>query len=171
MLLRRTLSFVSPIGLMALALVMACSSAKDSGKFAPTAAQGGMAEVEMGKLAAARGSDSKVKEFGQRMVSDHSRANAELKAIAAKNNIQLPVDLTSEQKSEMGKLSKLNGADFDKEYMSAMVKDHEADVKEFQTQANEGNVADIKAFAAKTLPTLQGHLEMARDTAKKVGAQ
>jgi putative membrane protein len=69
------------------------------------------------------------------------------------------------------KLSKLSGAEFDKEYMSDMVKDHEEDVKDFQTQGNDGTDPDIKAFASKTLPILQGHLQMARDAAKKVGAQ
>ena len=71
----------------------------------------------------------------------------------------------------MDKLSKLSGAEFDKEYMSEMVKDHENDAKEFQTQANEGTDPDIKAFAAKTLTIIQEHLKMARDVAKKVGAK
>ena len=70
----------------------------------------------------------------------------------------------------MDKLAQLSGADFDKEYMSAMVKDHEEDVKDFETQANGGSDPDIKNFAAKTLPTLKNHLQMARDTANKVGA-
>ena len=69
------------------------------------------------------------------------------------------------------KLSRLSGAEFDKEYISDMVKDHEEDVKDFQTQGIEGADPDLKAFAAKALPPLQGHLQMARDVAKKVGAQ
>jgi putative membrane protein len=156
--------------LVGLVVLSSCSSAKDSAKFAATAAPGGMAEVDLGRLAVERGSDPAVKEFGQRMISDHSRANSELKALASQKNIQLPADLTSDQKSLKEKLSKLSGAEFDKEYISAMVKDHEEDVKEFQTQANEGTDPDVKAFAAKTLPTLQSHLQMARDAAKKVGA-
>jgi putative membrane protein len=69
------------------------------------------------------------------------------------------------------KLSKLSGVEFDKEYMADMVKDHEDDVKAFETQANEGNTAEVKSFAGKTLPTLKSHLEMAREVAKKVEAK
>jgi putative membrane protein len=147
-----------------------CSSAKDSGKFASHAAQGGMSEVELGRLAVQRAADPAVREFGQRMVSDHTAAGNELKAVAAKRNIQLPNEINAEQKSLSEKLGKLSGPEFDKEYMSAMVKDHEEDVKDFQTQASDGTDPDVKTFAGKTLPTLQGHLQMARDTAKKVGA-
>jgi len=111
-----------------------------------------------------------VKEFGQRMVEDHARANTQLKATASQRNITLPSDLNSEQKSTKEKLSQLSGAEFDREYMSDMLKDHETDVKEFQKQATEGADPDIRAFAAKTLPTLQSHLQMARDVARKVGA-
>ena len=165
------IKLVSPFFIFILALALSCSSAKDSTKFAPTAAQGGLAEVELGRLALQRAADPAVKEFGQRMVTDHTRANAELKAVAAQKNIQLPTDLSSSQKSTMDKLSKLSGAEFDREYMSDMVKDHETDVKEFETQAKEGTDTDVKDFATKTLPTLQAHLQMARNVARKVGAQ
>jgi putative membrane protein len=162
---------VRSIPILPLLLALSCASAKNSDKFAPTAAQGGIAEVEMGRLAIEHAADSAVKEFGQRMVTDHSRAGAELTSIAARKQIQLPAEVSSSQKSMMEKLSKLSGAEFDKEYMSEMVKDHEADAKEFQTQANEGTDPDIKAFAVKTLPIIQEHLQMARDVAKKVGAK
>src|SRR5438067_1595292 len=162
--------FAGAICMASLMLTMACSQAKDSNKFAANAAQGGLAEVEMGRLAAERASDPAVKEFGQRIASDHARASAELKTIAQKKGIQLPGELGRSQRSELDKLAKLSGAEFDKEYMSAMVKDHETDVKDFETQAKQGGDPDIKAFANKTLPVLQRHLEMARAAAKKVGA-
>ena len=168
---RRVLGFVAPICVVTPLLIIACSSAKDSAKFATEAARGGMAEVELGRLAAQKAADPSVREFGQRMVADHSRANAELKSLAAKKGMKLPNDMNSDQKSEMDKLAKISGAEFDKEYMSAMLKDHEDDVKAFETQSKDGNDADVKAFAAKTLPTLQGHLQMARDAAQKVGAK
>jgi putative membrane protein len=79
--------------------------------------------------------------------------------------------MNSDQKATMDKLSKLSGSDFDNEYMSDMVKDHEADAKEFENQANKGTDADIKAFAAKTLPMIQRHLQMARDVANQVAAK
>src|SRR5438874_12198710 len=157
--------------LLALVFTFSCSSAKDSTKFAAKAAEGGMTEVALGKLALERAANPSVKEFGQRMVVDHTAAGNELKAIAAKKNLQLPTALGADQKSTVDKLSKLSGAEFDKEYMSDMVKDHEADAKEFENQANMGPDADIKAFAAKTLPTIKRHLQMARDVANQVAAK
>lgn len=168
---RKIMEFLAPIIVATPLLMLACSSAKDSAKFANEAAQGGLAEVELGRLAAQKAADPSVREFGQRMVADHSKASAELKAIAARKGMQLPNNINSEQKSEMDKLAKLSGAEFDKEYMSAMVKDHEDDVKAFETQSKEGNDAEVKAFAARTLPTLQDHLQMAREAAQKVGAK
>jgi putative membrane protein len=168
---RKTINFAAPIIVVAPLLILACSSAKDSTKFAANAAQGGMAEVELGRMATQRAGDSSVREFGARMVADHSRANSELKTIAGQKGIQLPAELSSEQKSEMDKLSKMSGAEFDKEYMSAMLKDHQTDVKDFETQSKEGNDPEIKAFAGKTLPTLQQHLQMAQQAAQKVGAK
>jgi len=167
----RVVNFVTPVGILVLALAFTGSSDKDSARFAANAAQGGMTEVELGKLAIQRGTDPAVKEFGQRMIADHNRANNELKVVAAEKNIELPSDLNSSEKSTMEKLSKLSGAEFDKEYISDMVNDHEEDLEDFQTQANKGNDPEIKAFAAKALPTLQGHLQKARELAKKIGAK
>ncbi len=168
---KRLIGFFAPICIVAPLLILACSDAKDSTKFANNAAQGGLAEVEMGRLATQRAGDSSVREFGARMVADHSAANTELKGIASKKGMQLPVDVNSSQKSEIDNLAKMSGAEFDKEYMSAMVKDHEEDVKDFETQSKGGNDADIKMFAAKTLPTLREHLRMAQAAAQKVGAK
>jgi putative membrane protein len=131
------------------------------------AAQGGLAEVQLGRLAAERGSTEAVKQFGQHMVMDHSKANQELMQLAQRKNVSLPQEVNSDQKSEADKLSKLSGADFDKEYIDYMVKDHEEDAKEFQEQSNEGGDADVKAFAAKTLPVIQGHLKMAQEIKSK----
>ena len=168
---RKIINLTAPLFVVAPLLMLACSSAKDSTKFAANAAQGGMAEVEMGRMATQRAGDASVREFGARMVADHSRANSELKTIAGQKGNQLPVELNSEQKSEMDKLSKMSGAEFDQEYMSAMLKDHQTDVKDFDTQSKEGNDPEIKAFAGKTLPTLQQHLQMAQQAAQKVGAK
>lgn len=126
--------------------------------FMKTAAQGGMAEVEMGKIAAQKATDPEVKKFGQQMVTDHSKANAELKALAGKKNVTLPTDLGPHQ-STVDELKGLSGADFDKAYVDAMVDDHETDVSAFQSQADKSADADVKAFAAKTLPVLKKHLE------------
>ena len=135
----------------------------DDRSFMTEAATGGMAEVELGRLAAQKGQSADVKKFGQRMVDDHSKANDELKQLATRKGVTLPADLTSEQKSEKDKLSKLSGAAFDKEYMSAMVEDHDKDVKAFQDKAKDAKDADLKAFVTKTLPTLEEHQRMAKE--------
>lgn len=136
------------------------SSATAPEGFMTEAAKGGMAEVELGKLAVTKAQDPAVKQFAQQMVADHTRANNELKTVAGKKTVTLPTDVGAEHKATMDKLSKLSGAEFDKEYVNEMVKDHEKDVALFQSQADGGTDADTKAFAAKTLPTLKMHLEM-----------
>jgi putative membrane protein len=137
--------------------------------FVTDAAKGGMAEVELGKLAAEKGSSAQVKQFGQRMVDDHSKANDELKALAAKKNIALPTDIDAKDKELHSRLSKLSGAEFDRVYMQAMLKDHRKDVNEFKKESTSGKDPDVKQFAAKTLPTLEDHLKMAESGTRAVG--
>ena len=132
--------------------------------FVEKAAVGGMAEVQMGKMAQQKGSSDQVKQFGGRMVDDHSKANDELKQIASAKGIALPTDLDAKHKSKMDKMEKLSGAQFDRAYMDEMVADHKQDVAEFKKQASSGKDSDLKAFAAKTLPTLEDHLKMAQST-------
>lgn len=139
--------------------------------FVKSAAGGGMVEVQLGELAAKNAASQEVKDFGQRMVTDHGKANDELKTLAANKNITLPTELKGKQKEKVDKMSKLTGADFDKKYMKAMVNDHVKDVKKFQKAAKEVKDPEINAFAAKTLPTLEQHLQMAKELAKKVGAE
>jgi putative membrane protein len=131
-------------------------------KFVEKAAQGGMAEVELGQLAAQRAQSDEVKQFAQRMVTDHTAANDKLKQVASQKGIALPGDLDSSSRREFDKLQKLSGNKFDREYMSHMVSDHKKDVKEFESESKSAKDADIKTFAATTLPTLQDHLKMAQ---------
>jgi putative membrane protein len=158
---------LSMVCLLTSLVMVGCASGGDSNKFMTAAAQGGMAEVQLGRLAAERGSSDAVKQFGQHMVMDHTKANQELMQVAQRKNVSLPQEVNSDQKSEADKLSKLSGADFDKEYVDYMVKDHEKDAKEFQEQANNGTDADVKAFAAKTLPVIQSHLKMIKEIKDK----
>ena len=132
--------------------------------FVQKAAVGGIAEVEMGKMAQQKASNDQVKQFGSRMVDDHSRANDELKRIASGKGITLPTDLDAKHKAKMDKMHKLSGAQFDRAYMDDMVADHRQDVAEFKKQASSGKDSDLKAFAAKTLPTLEDHLKMAQSS-------
>jgi putative membrane protein len=132
--------------------------------FVQKAAIGGLAEVEMGKLAQQKAASDQVKQFATHMVDDHSKANDELKQVASGKGITLPSEPDAEHKSKMAKLQKLSGAEFDRAYMDEMVADHKKDVAEFQKQAKSGQDADLKGFASKTLPTLQDHLKMAQST-------
>jgi putative membrane protein len=131
-------------------------------KFAEKAAMGGLAEVELGRLAQQKGASEQVKQFGARMVADHSKANEELKQIASAKGIQVPATLDKKHEKTVDKLQKLSGADFDRHYMKEMVSDHKEDVSEFKKEANSGKDPELKAFAGKTLPVLQEHLKMAQ---------
>ena len=137
--------------------------------FYKKAAEGGMAEVELGKLAQDKSPTASVKEFGAMMVKDHSAANDKLKAVAAGKNVELPSSPSVGQMATKTKLEVLSGATFDKSYIKGMVQDHEEDIKEFQTEAASGQDPDAKAFAAATLPTLKKHLKKIRAIATAKG--
>jgi putative membrane protein len=142
--------------------------------FLVTAAEDGMAEVELGKLAQQKGSSEQVKNFGGQMVTDHGKAGDELKTLAGTKGVTLPTSPGKHQK-DIDKLAKKSGADFDRDYARHMVDAHKKAVSLFQKTAKSGNDADVKAFAGKTLPTLQQHLEHANTlnsavkSAKKAG--
>lgn len=129
-------------------------------KFTTQAAVGGMAEVELGKLALEKSSNPQVKEFATMMVKDHGMANTELMAIAKQKNITLPSTVDDEHKKKMDDLSKKTGADFDKAYVSAMVDGHKSTLKLMEDESRDGKDADLKSFATKTAPIVQSHLVM-----------
>jgi putative membrane protein len=145
-------------------------SAEDSA-FVTKAAQGGMAEVELGNLAQQNGSSDTVKQFGKRMVGDHTKANDELKTLASDKGVSLPTALDAKSQATKDRLSKLSGAAFDRAYMQDMVTDHQQDVAEFRKQSTRGTDPDLKAFASKTLPTLEEHLKLARTGLAEVRKQ
>jgi putative membrane protein len=130
-------------------------SAKDK-IFMKKAAKGGMMEVAMGKLAEEKAQSDDVKSFGKRMVADHSKANDELKKIAAEKNVKLPAKEPTVSWSS------------DKAYMDMMVKDHEKDLAEFQEEANSGSDPDVKKFAEDTAKVVQEHLDLAKETQGKL---
>jgi putative membrane protein len=127
--------------------------------FVLEAASGGLMEVALGKLAQTNASSSQVKEFGRMMVTDHTKANTELKSVAAKKNITVSATPLEKQQKHIDELKEKKGAEFDKAYVDLMVDDHKEDISKFQDEANKGNDSDIKAFAAKTLPVLTKHLD------------
>jgi putative membrane protein len=135
--------------------------------FIEKAVVGGLAEVQLGKLAVEHAASPDVKQFGQPMVEDHGKANRELMTLVEQKGLSAPTTLDHKHQQEADRLATLQGAAFDRAYIQHMVKDHEADVKLFSTQAKQGKDPELKAFAAKTLPTLEEHLRMVRNLAEK----
>lgn len=136
--------------------------------FVTMAGSGGMLEVELGKVAAQKGAAAEVKKFGQHMVTDHTKANSELKALAEKKKWTVPAKMNAEHQAAYDRISKLSGKEFDKEYMNQMVMDHEKTVALFEHANQKAQDADLKSFTSKTLPTLRMHLDMARESNNKV---
>ncbi len=136
--------------------------------FLNNAGPGGEAEVELGRLAAKRAESKEVRQFAQQMVEDHSKAGAKLKELAHQKNVTLPPGVMPKSKQTMEKLTKLQGAEFDRAYVQTMVQVHEKDVAAFSAFAKSATDADVKAFASATLPTLQHHLQMIRELAKNM---
>jgi putative membrane protein len=141
------------------------SAAAADSKFLKEAADGGMAEVALGQLAADKASSADVKQFGQRMVEDHGKANDELKQLAMQKHVDLPAEPSAKHKATKARLEKLSGDQFDKAYMADMLMDHKKDVAAFQRESNSAKDPDVKSFAAATLPTLKKHLKMAQSLA------
>jgi putative membrane protein len=149
-------------------ITFAADKSPDEG-FYKSAAEGGISEVELGKLAQEKGQSKSVKDFGSMMVKDHSAANEKLKIIAVKKGIELPTRSSLGQMATKGKLEILSGESFDKSYVKGMVDDHQEDIKEFEKEAKEGKDPEAKAFASKTLPTLRTHLAHIKAIATKSG--
>jgi putative membrane protein len=166
--MKKIFAFYALLALAVFVLNGVITEASNQDSFWNDAAQSGMAEVMLGNLALQKSSNDEVKQFAQKMVDDHTMANNELKDLAATKSVTLPTEVTAKQKSGYDKLSAMSGDQFDKEFMKMMVKDHEKAVSLFQNQADKGTDADVKAFAAKTLPTLQGHLSMAKSINDKM---
>lgn len=140
--------------------------------FMKNAAEAGLAEVEAAKLAATKATNTQVKSFAQQMVDDHTKVADELKALATSKGVTLPTEPSMMQKAKLKTLESADGATFDKRYADSFgVKAHEDTVSLFQKEASKAKDADVKAWAEKTLPGLQHHLEMAKDLQKSTDAE
>lgn len=133
---------------------------KDDSEFLTKAASGDMLEVQMGKEVVKRATTAGARQAAQQMVSDHTKAGAELKALAAKKNITLPTVLGDDQMKIYNDVLTKHGADLDKEYVKQMVKDHKDDIQEYTDASTGGTDPEVQAFAKKTVPVLQMHLSM-----------
>lgn len=140
---------------------MGAMSSQDQ-KFLMDAAMSGMREVELGRMAAQLGSTDQIKEFGRKMVEEHTKANTELMSLAQSKGVTLPAALEEKHRSDMSKLQAQRGANFDRAFAKMMLKDHQKAVDLFEKQSTKGSDADLKAFASSTLPALQEHLSQAR---------
>jgi putative membrane protein len=137
--------------------------------FMQKAAQGGMAEVELGKLAEENAQSQDVKDFGKRMVDDHSKAGDQLRQVASQQGVTLPSDLSAKDNATKQRLSQLHGDAFDRAYMKDMVTDHRQDIAEFKHESTGGHDPQVKQWATQTIPTLEEHLKMAEQVDAKVG--
>ena len=136
--------------------------------FVRNAAEGGMAEVEMAKVAQQRGTSADIKSFADRMVTDHSKANQQLTSIVAAKGASVPDKLLHKDSQEMIKLDHLQGAKFDKEYVKVQLAAHKDAVKLFKREAKHGKDTELRSFAGPTLPVLQDHLAMVTALSKNV---
>jgi putative membrane protein len=158
---RKTLVIAFVLGAFSGGAIALADSDKRDAEFAHKAAAGGMAEVKISKLAVEKGASPEVKSFARKMVSDHTKANSELKQIAAKQSITLPTTMDAEHQQAYDKLAALHGEDFDKQYMKAMTDDHDDTVKLFKDEMNNGQDPALKSFALRTLPIIEKHDSMA----------
>jgi putative membrane protein len=144
-------------------------------EFVMRASQDGMAEIEMGRLAQQRGSSAAVKDFGRRLVEEHTAMSNDLKQAAPSEMTNMPSDLPAEKKNTIEKLSNLNGAEFDREFLNEAVNAHRQAIELFQKQANSGENQTLRNWASSKIPQLQDHLKAAQSlqggSAKSAGSK
>jgi len=167
-------SLIAASVITALSLFVPASSRADDlahadKSFLTNAYEDSLAEVRLGEMAQRKTGNADVKSFAKRISTDHNKANAEMRTLAASKKVTLAGDVTTMAATKAKMLDGKVGADFDKGFVSAAVSGHQKAVKAFEKAANEAKDADVKAFAAKTLPSLKEHLTMAEDVQKKVG--
>lgn len=161
--------FLATLAAGALTLGFACTASARShsvnatdSTFMTRAAADGLAEVRMGKLALEKSSNPQVKQLAQRIVSDHSKANGKLRALALQKHVPLPATPTADAKQEAAHMKTLDGADFDQAWSAAMVKDHTKAIDMFATESQQAKDAEVRDFVQATTPVLRTHLQMAQ---------
>ena len=143
----------------------------DDKEFMTKAAQGGMLEVALGQQVANKATNSDIKALASKVAADHASANEELKELAAKKGLSLPTQLKEDHQEDIAEMAKLSGSKLDAKYADELVEEHEKDVKAFREAANELKDPELRAWAAKTLPILESHLEQARQIKAKVAPE
>ena len=163
----RTISILTA-GIIAAVLATSSAFAQADQKFIKEAIEGNLAEVQMGQLAQKNGASQGVKDFGQMLATDHSQANTKATSVANSLNVTPPTEPNAKQKKDYDKMSKLNGAAFDKAFAVHMVADHEKDIAAYHKETKSKNQT-VARYASETLPTLQKHLETAQSLRKGSG--
>ncbi len=136
--------------------------AKEDREFVNKAGLGGLFEIRAGQLAAQKAQSGDVKQFGQRMVDDHTAANSRLQKLTQQKSLALPTQLDKKHQDKIDRLAKKTGVDFDKAYADEMIDDHKSDIDDFEKAAKDAKDPDVKDYAATTLPTLREHLQAAQ---------
>lgn len=154
---------------MALPALAAEKLMKSEKAFITKAASAGSMEVQLGQMAQQKGTSQEIKDFGKMMATDHGKANGELSTLISNKKIKVPGKLTAKHQKMVDKFTKLSGPDFDKKYAKEMVKDHTEDVEKFRKMSEKAKDPELKAWADKTLPVLEQHLQQAKDMAQKLG--
>lgn len=134
-------------------------------EFMSNAARGGMLEVQLGNMAAQRGSSDEVKRFGERLAADHTQLGQRLQQLSSNTNTPLPQDLSPDQQATITRLQKLSGKAFDHEFLRTMVSDHTRNIAAFERISAQSPNPEIKQFATEALPTLHDHMKIARELA------
>ncbi len=137
-------------------------------KFVACIAKDGLMEIKLAELAQSHASSPEVKAFAQHMIDDHTKAANELKMLADRKNMMFPTSLDDKQQQMYNKMEKLQGNDFDKHYMKCMKKAHNKAICKFKKEAKKGDDIDLKGWAEKTVPTLEHHKQMAKETCKAI---
>jgi len=169
--MKKIFSFYTVLGvlfLLSVALNAYTDTARNQYSFVTSVGQAGMAEMALANLALAKSQNEDVKQFAQMMITDHSKAGEELKTLAARKKYDFPADMNESQKAIADSLSNMAGAAFDREYIKAAIADHSAAVDLFTSEARSGRDADVKAWAALTLPVIKTHLQKAEGLDAKV---
>jgi putative membrane protein len=149
--------------LLSVASVSYAAMDADTENFLKTTYAKNLGEVEMGKMAVQKTQNADVKKFGQHLVDDHTKANEDLKMLTAKFEMTMPAEGTKEQMAMRDRLMKMDGAAFDRAFVTGMIDSHTKNIDVFNNYVTNGKVAEVKDWATKMLPTLKHHLEMARD--------
>lgn len=131
-------------------------------EFMVKATNGGLTEIELSKLAQQNSKNERVKNFADMIIQDHTSANSQLATLAGTKNVTLPDSLSQDSKSDVDKLSRKAGKDFDKDYMKKMVDDHKKTIDDFKDELNDVKNPQLQAWITNTLPTLEKHLDSAQ---------